>query len=142
LAGTGFRPAGGCGTVADVMTMLRGRAARVVVAGVALVAVGWSVSAPATALTAAGGRADGRAVGFLVHVDGAALRDPQPGLRGLIQRGSQGGWAASTAAELAVAVVIAAAWRRRRSALPATGPRLRGMAAGRACRAPPTLQRA
>lgn len=122
--------------------MLRERATRVVVAVVALVAVGWSVSAPATAPAATNG-SDRRAVGFLVHVDGAALGDPRPGLRELIQRGSQGGWPASAAGELAVAVVVAAAWRGRRSSLPASRPRPRRMAAGRACRAPPpALQRA
>jgi hypothetical protein len=124
------------------MTVLRERASKAAVALLALVALGWSLSAPASVLAATGGRTDRRAVSFLVRVDGAALRDPGPGLRELIQRGSQGGRPGSVVAGLAVAALVSAVWRGRRSGLLAARRRIRGMAAGWACRAPPALQRA
>jgi hypothetical protein len=124
------------------MTMLRERASKVAVALVALVAAGWSVSAPALASAATGGRTDRHAVSFLARVDGAVIRDPRPGLRELIQRGSQDGRPASVVADLAVAFLVSAVWRGRRAALLAARRRIRGLAAGRACRAPPAPQRA
>ena len=124
------------------MTVLRERAARVVLASAVLVAIGWTVSVPAPGGTAARNREDRQAVGSLpFRIDDAALQDPLPGFQHLVRRGSQGGWRAAVAAAAVATAILGGARYGRRRARPARSRRRRHLPARRWCRAPPAPQR-
>jgi hypothetical protein len=140
-AGIGFRLAGRWGTVADVMRMLRERAARVAATLAVLLAVGWTASVATLAQTATGDREHQRAVGSLAfRIDDAALRGPRPGSGHLVQAGRQGGRQVPIAAGAVTTVLVAMARRAGRRARLATRRRGPRMPAATGSRAPPAFQ--